>query len=197
MTPTSSRAPGGPAPDAVRHQPGALADAITRGWRPFRWRGYLVGALAGMLVGGVLAPIMTTVVALGLDLAGVGVDPRLPWAEIVWSAAFVVTFAAVGAWAVARWLPSPFRDALETYVWLAVEAETRWRRAFGDRPVPRSASALRSFVDATPETPETAAERLAAWLALGDLDAARRVFVHMPADTEVEPHSMDASVSIV
>ena len=100
-------------------RPGALADAMTRGWRPYRWRGYAVGVVAGLALGGIVAPILTTSVALGLALAGITVDPRVPWAEVVWSVTFVVTFAAVGAWAVARWLPAAFRDALESYVWIA------------------------------------------------------------------------------
>ena len=197
MTPMSSRPHGVMASDAERRRPGALADAMTRGWRPYRWRGYAVGVVAGIALGGIVAPILTTSVVIGLALAGITVDPRVPWAEVVWSVTFVVTFAAVGAWAVARWLPAAFRDALESYVWIARRAETQWRHAFGDRPVPRSQSALRDFVEATPETAETAGERVAAWLALGDVDAARRCVSQMTTDTPTARYARDGSAWLV
>jgi hypothetical protein len=191
MTPMSSRPHGVMASDAERRRPGALADAMTRGWRPYRWRGYAVGVVAGIALGGIVAPILTTSVVIGLALAGITVDPRVPWAEVAWSVTFVVTFAAVGAWAVARWLPAAFRDALESYVWIA------WRHVFGDRPVPRSQSALRDFVEATPETAETAGERVAAWLALGDVDAARRCVSQMTTDTPTARYARDGSAWLV
>ena len=197
MTPLSSRPHGVLTPDPERRRPGALADAMTRGWRPYRWRGYAVGVVAGIALGGIVAPILTTSVAVGLALAGITVDPRVPWAEVVWSVTFAVTFAAVGAWAVARWLPAAFRDALESYVWIALRAEGQWRHAFGDRPVPRSQSALRDFVGATPETADTAGERVAAWLALGDVDAARRCVSQMRTDTPTARYARDGSAWLV
>lgn len=198
MTPTSSSpAHDVPPPDLGRHGAAALAAAITRGWRPYRWRGYAVGGVAGILVGGVAAPIVTTSVGLGLWLAGAGIDAGLPWAEAVWSVAFVVTFAAVGAWAVAAWLPPSFQEPLESYVWLASRAEADWHRTFGGRSVPRSASALRAFVDSTPETAETAGERGAAWLALGDVGAARRCVSQMPSDTPAARYRRDGSAWLV
>ena len=53
--------------DPLRH-PAALSNAISRGWRPYRFRAYVLGALAGFLFGGVVAPIATTLVALVLVL---------------------------------------------------------------------------------------------------------------------------------
>lgn len=194
---SSSPAQGEPAPDTGRRQPGALAAAITHDWRPYRWRGYVVGVLAGILVGGVVAPILTTTIGFGLAAANVAIDRRLPWAEVAWSVAFVVVYAAVGAWAVVRWLPSTFRDGLEAYVWLAVQAEEQWRRGLGDAPVPRSSAALRAFVTATAETPETAGERVAAWLTLGDLDAARRAVGQMPDETAAARYARDGSAWLV
>jgi hypothetical protein len=186
MTPTLSRESDGPNPEVVRNDPGDLAVALTRGWRPYRWRAYFVGLFVGIIVGGICAPIATTTVALVLGLGDIAIDPRLPWPEVIWSATFVVTFAAVGAWAATRWLPTDFRAAFESYAWLSARADDRWRRVFGDRPVPRSVRGMRDFLTDTPETPETAGERFAAWLVLGDLAAARRVVAQMPAVTPLE-----------
>ena len=116
----------------------ALADAISREWRPYRLRAYVVGVVAGILVGGIPTAIATTLVVFALSLAGLTIDPTVPWDELIWSAAFAVAFAAVGAWAVVRWLPPDFRAATETYIWLASEAEKHWREQFGSLfPVPR------------------------------------------------------------
>ena len=189
MTPTPSQEPGDAAAEVVRYDARDLAAAITRGWRPYRWRAYAVGGLAGIIVGGIFAPIVTTAVELELAIGGLSVDQGLPWAEIIWSAVFVLTFAAVGAWTATRWLPADFRAATESYLWLSVRAEDHWRTVFGDRPVPRSAAALRDFVTLTPETPDAAGERAAAWLALGDLAAARRSVEQMPDDTALARHA--------
>ena len=118
------------------HDAGALAAAITRAWRPYRWRGYVLGLVVGILAGGILGPLVTVSLAFALGLAGVTIDPLTPWAEIVWSGVFAVTFAAAGAWAVARWLPRDFKAATETYLWLAVRAEAHWHELFGDRRRP-------------------------------------------------------------
>jgi hypothetical protein len=171
------------------HGSGALAGAITRAWRPYRWRGYLLGLVAGILAGGILGPLLTVALAFGLGLAGVTIDPLTPWAEIIWSGVFAVTFAAAGAWAVARWLPRDFRAATETYLWLAVRAEAHWHERFGDAAVPRSKSAMQTFIEATPETPETGGERFGIWMALGDLASARRVIEQMPNDTASAHHA--------
>ena len=123
--------------------------------------------MVGILAGGILGPLVTVSLAFVVGLAGVTIDPLTPWAEIVWSGVFAVTFAAAGAWAVARWLPRDFKAATETYLWLAVRAEAHWHELFGDAAVPRSKSAMRAFIAATPETPETAGERFGIWMALG------------------------------
>ena len=189
MTPTMSRESGGASPEVVRNDPRDLAAAITRDWRPYRWRAYVIGALVGIIAGGICAPIATTALELVLGLSGMTIDQQLPWAEVIWSITFVVTFAAAGAWAATRWLPTDFRAAVESYNWLSARADLRWRTVFGDRPVPRSAMAMRDFVTDTPETPETADERFAAWLVLGDIAAARRVIEQVPGDTARERHA--------
>ena len=51
----------------------ALADAISRGWRPYRLRAYALGIVAGILVGGIPTAIATTVVILALSLAGLAI----------------------------------------------------------------------------------------------------------------------------
>jgi hypothetical protein len=186
MMPTLSRESGEAAPEVVRNDPRDLAAAITRDWRPYRWRAYVVGTLVGLIAGGICAPIATTTLELVLSLGGITIDPHLPWAEVIWSTTFVVTFAAGGAWGASRWLPTDFRAAVESYAWLSVRADERWRTVFGDRPVPRSVRAMRDFVTETPEAPESAGERFAAWLVLGDIAAARRVIGQMPGDTPLE-----------
>jgi hypothetical protein len=181
--------PADPPRSLARHDPGALAGAITRTWRPYRWRGYILGLVVGILAGGILGPLMTVSLAFMVGLAGVTIDPLTPWAEIVWSGVFAVTFAAAGAWAVARWLPRDFKAATETYLWLAVRAEAHWHELLGDAAVPRSRSAMRTFIAATPEAPETAGERFGIWMALGDLPSARRVIEQMPDDTASARHA--------
>jgi len=110
--------------DPLRH-PGALSNAISRRWRPYRFRAYILGALAGFLVGGIVAPIGTTLVAFVLALAASLPASTVPWAEVVWTVVFVIVFARVGSWAIARWLPRDFRAATESYLWLAMLAEAQ------------------------------------------------------------------------
>jgi len=169
-------------------EPAALAHAITRAWRPYRWRAYLFGAVVGVLIAGIPTAVATTILALILEGAGVSLDPGFPWAELIWSGVFVLAFAAAGAWALARWLPRTFKAATETYLWLATRAEAHWHALFGDLPVPRTSPAMRLFVDGTPETPETAGERFGILMALGELDAARRVIGQMPESSPRERH---------
>ena len=197
--PYGGRADPPAAPPRIRagHDAGALAGAITRAWRPYRWRGYVLGLVVGILAGGILGPVVTVSLAFALGLAGVTIDPLTPWAEIVWSGVFAVTFAAAGAWAVARWLPRDFKAATETYLWLAVRAEAHWHELFGDAAVPRSRSAMRAFIAATPETPETAGERFGIWMALGDLASARRVIEQMPEDTGSARHARASATWLV
>jgi hypothetical protein len=185
--------PGEPRPITPERHPAALAVAITRTWRPYRWRAYLVGAVVGILVGGIPTAIATTSVTVALAVAGVTVDPGLPWAEMIWSAAFVVAFAASGAWAVASWLPRDFKAATETYLWLATCAETHWRDRFGDVEVPRTPARMRASLDATPATPETAGDRFGLWMGLGNLEAARGEIAQMPETTAVDRHSRAAA----
>ena len=193
--------PADPAADPQRslagHDPGALANAITRAWRPYRWRGYILGLVVGIPAGGILGPLLTVSIAVALGLTGVTIDPLTPWAELVWSVVFAVTFAAAGALAVAYWLPHDFKAATETYLWLAARAEAHWYELFGDLRVPRSRSAMKAFVAATPETPGTAGERFGVWMALGDLDSARRVVAQMPDDTGSARHARASAVWLV
>lgn len=185
----SSAPPADPPRSLAGHEAGALAAAITRAWRPYRWRGYVLGLVVGILAGGVVGPLLTVSIAFVLALAGVTIDPLTPWAEIVWSGVFALAFAAAGAWAVARWLPPDFKAATETYLWLAVRAEAQWHELFGDVAVPRSRAAMRTFVATAPETSATAGERFGIWMALGDLDSARRVVEQMPNDTGTDRHA--------
>jgi hypothetical protein len=173
-------------------RPAALADAITRRWRRYRLRAYVLGVVAGFVLGGVVAPIATTILALLLSLAGALPRPSVPWAEIVWSAVFVVAFARVGSWAIARWLPPDFRSATETYVWLAMRAEAHWRSELGV-PVPRKEAMQRAFLDATPVTAASAGEIASIWLSLGDLDTAREVIAQMPESSAGERHDKAAA----
>jgi hypothetical protein len=159
---------------------------MSRGWRPYRLRAYAVGIAAGILVGGIPTAIATTAVILLLALAGITIDPALPWDEVIWSIAFAVVFAAVGAWALVRWLPHDFKAATESYLWLASRAEDHWHEQFGGLPVPRTPEAMRVFLDSMPATPETAHQRSGLYLALGDVDAARREIGQMPIGTAVE-----------
>jgi hypothetical protein len=181
--------------DPLRH-PAALSNAISRRWRPYRFRAYGLGAVAGFLVGGVVAPIATTLVAIVLALAASLPSPTVPWAEVVWTVVFVIVFARVGSWAIARWLPRDFRAATETYLWLAMRAEAHWRIQLGV-PIPRTAAAQRTFLDATPVVPATAGEIGSIWLALGDLDTARKVFAQMPELTPAERQDKTAATWLV
>ncbi len=171
----------------------ALADAISREWRPYRLRAYVVGLVAGILVGGIPTAIATTLVVFALSLAGITIDRAVPWDEVIWSVAFAVAFAAVGAWAIVRWLPHDFRAATETYIWLASAAEKRWREQFGS-PVPRTPAAMRAFLESMPATPETAYQHSGIYLALGDVKAARGESGLMPVDTATERFQRDSMV---
>jgi hypothetical protein len=171
----------------------ALADAISRGWRPYRLRAYAAAIVAGILVGGIPTAIATTAVVLVLSLAGITIDPAVPWDELIWSIAFAVAFAAVGAWALVRWLPHEFKAATESYIWLASRAEEHWREQFGGLPVPRPPEAMRAFLTSTPATPETAHQRSGLYLALGDVEAARRETGQMPVGTAVERYQRAAT----
>jgi hypothetical protein len=170
----------------------ALADAMSRAWRPYRLRAYVVGLVAGILVGGIPTAIATTVVILALSLAGITIDPAVPWDEVIWSVAFAVAFAAVGAWAVVRWLPRDFKAAAETYLWLASRAEEHWREQFEGTPVPRTSAAMRAFLDSTPATPETAYQRSGLYLALGDVKAAHDEMGLTRVDTAIERFQNEA-----
>src|SRR6266545_1008837 len=64
--------------DAARH-PAALSMAIARAWQPYRWRAYTVGIAAGMLAGGVIAPIATTSLLLGVYLTGIPLPADMHW----------------------------------------------------------------------------------------------------------------------
>jgi hypothetical protein len=130
--------------------------------------------------------IATAVIAVGLSVVDVVVP--FPWDEVIWTIAFLLLFALSGAWAVARWLPRPFRAALESYVWLATRAETHWAEVIDVRPVPRKPEAQRAFLDSVTVTPEIAGEIATIWLALGDVDTARRVMGAMPETSDVERH---------
>jgi len=55
---------GSPARIDPLRDPAALSNAITRRWRPYRIRGYALAIVLGFLVGGVIAPVTTTVIAL-------------------------------------------------------------------------------------------------------------------------------------
>jgi hypothetical protein len=179
-----------------RRHPAALSNAISRRWRPYRFRAYVLGALAGFLFGGIVAPIATTIV--GLLVVALTSLPAfsVPWTEVAWTVVFVVVFARVGSWAIARWLPRDFRAASEAYLWLAMRAEAHWRESLGV-PIPRTVAAQRAFLDATPVVPETAGELAGIWLSLGDLDTAREVITRMPESTPVERQGKAATTWLV
>jgi hypothetical protein len=108
--------------------PDALSNAISRHWRPYRFRAYALGVLAGLLIGGVATPFGTLLVALVLVVTTSLPALTVPWQEVVWTAVFVIVFARVGSWAIARWLPRDFRAATESYLWLPSA-----RRHIGER----------------------------------------------------------------
>lgn len=174
-----------PAVDPKRH-PAALSNAIAGAWRPYRLRSYVVGVLAGLFVGGVVAPIATTSLLLMLYLAGLSPGDGVRWWEGVWIAAFAVTFAIVGATAFARWQPQRLRMAAETYIWLATRAEENWARVFGALPVPRKERDMRAVLASIPETPATAGERFGLCIGLLELDRARAAAAEMPQASAIE-----------
>src|SRR4029077_16865405 len=153
---------------------------------PYRLRAYLVGVLAGLFVGDVVAPIATTSLLLGLYLARLAPDEGGPWPEGVWTVAFAVTFAIVGATAFARWQPRRLRMAVETYIWLATRAEEDWARVFGAQPAPRRERDMRAALASTPATPDTAGERFGLCIGLLELDRARAAAAEMPQTSATE-----------
>lgn len=176
-----------------RRHPAALALAITARWRPYRLRAYLFGFVIGM-IGTIPVVIATTVLAIALSAWGIA--PPVPWDAAIWTIAFLLFFAISGAWAVARWLPRPFRSALESYVWLATRAETHWTEVIGTT-VPRTPEGQRAFLDSMSVTPASAGEIATIWLAVGDLEAARRVMASMPETSDVERHRKAATAWLV
>jgi hypothetical protein len=178
--------------DPSRH-PAALSTTIERAWRPYRWRAYGAGIGAGLLVGGVIAPIATTSLLLGSTLAGVPAPTDLPWPEVLWSIAFALTVPAAGAAVFTRWQPEPLRKAAQTYIWLATQAEANWVRVFGAQPIPRDETGMRALLAALPETSETAGERFGLWIALLELDRARAAIAQMPQATPYDRFSLAAA----
>jgi hypothetical protein len=176
--------------DPKRH-PAAVALAISRAWRLYRWRAYLVSFAVGMIAAGVVAPIVTSSVELALAFGrSVGEGPVGPawWPYAIWSVVFVMTTALFGAALNARWQPDELKRAAQAYLWLAMQAETRWRRTTGEDTVPRHAAGMREFLARTAPTRENAEERLGLWLALLDLPQARAAVAEMPDNTPVARH---------
>ena len=178
--------------DPKRH-PAALSNAISGAWRPYRLRSYLVGVLAGLFVGGVVAPIATTSLLFGLYFAGVALAEGVPGVEGIWTAAFAVTFAIVGATAFARWQPRRLRMAAETYIWLVMRAEENWARVFGAQPVPRRERDMRAVLASIPATPDTAGERFGLCIGLLELDRAREAAAEMPQTSATERYNRSAA----
>jgi hypothetical protein len=170
----------------------ALAREMTRAWRPFRLRGYVVGIVAGILAGGVGAPVVTTALVIGFAL-----DPVTPWPEVVWGLTFALAFAVAGATALSRWLPRDFRSAAEAYVWLSDRAESQWREVFDGRAVPRTTAAMRTFVEEAAVTPQTAGAISSIWLALGDSTQARAIADQMAAATASERFERSAAIWLI
>ena len=171
-----------PAAIEPNRHPAALAAAITRAWQPYRWRAYAAGVVAGLVVGGIAAPIATTTLLMAMYLAGVTATGAL-WQEGLWSLSFGLAFPAAAATAFARWQPVDLRKAAETYLWVAMRAEANWRRATGLAAVPRDPAAMRAFLASAPETPATAAERFGIWIALLDVPHARAALAEIPTET--------------
>ena len=168
--------------DPARH-PAAIASAIGTQWRTYRWRGYAVGLLAAVLAAGVVAPILTTTVIMATAASGGTVPTRIPWDAIVWSTVFALAAPWSSAATFSRWQPRRFRDAVETYLWLAIRAEQDFQRLFGAASVPRDERSIRAFLSSAAETPETAVERAGMWLAILEIDRARAVADAIPDAT--------------
>jgi hypothetical protein len=166
----------------ARH-PAALAVAIFHAWRPYRWRGYATGLVAGILAGGIVAPLITSALALLGALTGVVGDGGLPWAAVAWTLAFALTAPFAGALAYARWQPRDLREAAESYLWLAQESEAHWRDITGRATVPRDEAGMREFLLTAAPTPENAGERFGMWIALLDVTQARAAIAEMPRET--------------
>lgn len=182
--------------DPKRH-PAALSDAISKAWRPYRWRGYAVGILAGLFAGGVVAPVVTTSLLLASFLAGAAPSSVGSWPEIVWSITFAVTVPAAAATAFTRWQPRLLRDAAETYLWLAHRAEVNWARVFGSQPIPRTESRMRAFLETVPHTPATAGERFGLSIGLLDLDGARAALADMTDATAGDRYARTSAAWLV
>ena len=168
--------------DPARH-PAAIASAIGTQWRTYRWRGYAVGLLAAVLAAGIVAPVLTTTAIMATAASGGTIPTRIPWDAIVWSTVFALTASWASAAAFSRWQPRLFRDAAETYLWLAIRAEQDLSRLFGVAPVPRDERSIRGFLSSAAETPETALERAGMWLAILELDRARSAADAIPDAT--------------
>jgi len=180
---TSASSPAEPAPlDPARH-PAAIAAAIGAEWRSYRWRGYAVGFLAAVLASGVVAPLLTTSMIMVFALSGDAASTRIPWDAIVWSSVFALVAPWASATIFSRWQPRLFREATQTYLWLAESAEHSWARVFGALPVPRDERSTRELLASAAETPETAVERAGMWLALLELDRARAIAATIPETT--------------
>jgi hypothetical protein len=176
-------------PLAPERHVAAVALAITKAWQPHRRRAYVIGLAAGILAGGIVAPLVTTSLLLVLVVTRTRVGEALaPWDLLAWLLTFVVTFATVGALAMHRSLPAHLRAAVEAYMWLADRSETAWRRTMGPVRVPRTEKATRAFLAATPETPENAGERYGLWMSLGEVDRAEAALEQTPEATAGQPY---------
>jgi hypothetical protein len=172
-----------PEPIPPGRHPAALAVAIFQAWRPYRWRGYATGLVAGILAGGILAPLITTTLTLLGALAGIVDRVSGPWEAVLWTVTFALSAPFAGAIAYARWQPRDLRDAAESYLWLVQESEARWRDITGRATVPRDEAGMREFLRTAAPTPENAGERFGMWIALLDVTQARAAIKEMPRET--------------
>ena len=184
------------APQDARRHPAAVAAAITAAWRPYRWRAYGGGLLAGLLIGGVGGPIVTTSMLMALAMAGV-TSEAASWPNVVWSLAFALSVPVVGATLYAYWQPRRLRMAAQTYLWVAQRAEAHWAEVMRARPVPRDERGIRQTLASMPGTPETARERFGLWLALLETDNARAAAAEIPGVTDVDRFSRPATLWLV
>ena len=175
-----------PPPIPTSRHPAAVAAAIFHAWTPFRWRGYAAGFFAGVVGGGIVAPVVTTTLTLVAALLGVIVEGQFPWAEFTWTLVFAIVSPLAGALAYAQWQPRDLRDAAQTYLWLAQAAETRWRAATGLPTVPRDEAGMREFLRTVAPTPENAGERFGIWITLLDVEQARSAIAEMPDGSAYE-----------
>jgi hypothetical protein len=166
-------------------------------WRPYRWRGYAVGVVAGFLVGGVVAPIATASVVIALAAAGTPIQTAFPVWEMVCSLVFAATMSVAGATAFARWQPQPLRRAAQTYLWLATRAEAHWTRTFAAQPVPRDEARTRAFLASVQPTAATAFQRFGLWLAVLELGRAREAIAQMPESTALDSFNRASAAWLV